>query len=68
MNGTIGKICTNDKCSHKGVKQPYENYYKNRGYKDGYSSECRDCARIRSHANLKKKKDNTDAFNAIVFG
>lgn len=67
MIGTIGKTCTNKNCAHKGIKQPYENFYKNNGYKDGYQSECKSCARERSIANDKKRKSEYNGFfNAFM--
>lgn len=62
MNGTIGKICTNKDCPEKGIKQPYDNFYKGRGFADGYQAECKSCVKGRSRTNNKKRKDRDKQF------
>jgi hypothetical protein len=67
MNGTIGKVCVNKSCPEKGKKQPYTNFYKNPGYKDGYQGECKKCLSERSKNHKREKqKDYYDFFNTFM--
>ncbi len=37
------KICTNPKCNHKGKKQSFSNFHKDKTQPSGYCYRCKDC-------------------------
>lgn len=60
MNHATHKICSNKKCSHKGVAQPKENFYKQTHNHDNLSDWCGSCHRERSKRFTDKVKERKE--------
>ena len=41
-------------CKKCGKNSPLDNFYRNKSYKSGYASQCKDCARAVGRANYHK--------------
>ena len=51
------KICANPDCVHQGKSQSVDNFYKDSSRKDGLSSRCKDCIRLRNKKYLEDHRE-----------
>lgn len=67
MSKIVGQICTSKDCEKKGEKQPFENFYKNTGFKSNYQSACKECCKKRIAKHTKNKALELDNFFKMIF-
>lgn len=56
------KKCCSRKCSRSGQLLPLDQFYRGTGTKDGLSSECRECTKLRVNKYNKKHRRERNAY------
>ena len=63
------KICKNKNCPKAGEKQPLDNFYKQRGSRDGLQHECKACVNERNKENhFIRRMSSGDGFYDMFIG